>query len=738
MDNALDTNNHGDVSYSGTIEEVTYYNEDTCYAVVALLSEDGTLVPAVGTMPFVTEGEDATLSGTWTMHPEYGRQLLVLRYEKIMPHTTAAILRYLSSGSIKGIGKKTAARLVARYGESTFDVIENHPEWLSDISGISPKKAADIHKSFCEQDALRKIMMLAPDHISPLISMRAYKRWGGRAVDKIVENPYILCDEIFGVSFLAADALATALGGDPIAEMRLQSGLTYILDYNARANGHACLPVDKLLLAAEEALDAPQAAIVAALDAALADGQLVLHKSEGEQFVFSRSMDKKEKFVAKRLLELDRCVASFSTEDIERLVEHAEQRSGLIYATLQRRAIMESLTGGVLIVTGGPGTGKTTLIKAMVSVYKSLGLRMALVAPTGRAAKKMSEATGEEAQTLHRMLEMQRTETTEPIFRRNEENPLSQDVIIVDEASMIDLPLMDALLRATRRGMRFVFIGDADQLPSVGAGNVLCDLIESNRFNVVCLTEIFRQASESLIITNAHRVNGGSFPELHVTDRDFFYLNRPYSQIVSTISQLINTRLPRAYGEDIREKIQVITPSRKGRAGTEALNVMLQSCLNPPSRKKREIRAHGMVFREGDKVMQTRNNYDVSWEKNGVQGTGVFNGDIGIITQINEADKQISIFFDDRLAIYEFAMLEDIDLAYAISVHKSQGSEYPVIVLPLYDCPEPLRTRNLFYTAITRAKEMVILVGDEGIAEQMVENNRHVMRYTLLKERLQK
>ena len=726
------------VEFSGTVEEVIFSNADNHYAVIFLLNEKGEGIVAVGTMPFVHEGEEARVQGVFKSHPEYGHQLVVSYYEKMMPRQSADILRYLSSGAIKGVGKKTARAIVDRYGEDTFIVIEQHPDYLTDISGISPKKAASIHKSFIEQESVRRVMMLCRDHLSPTLAARVCKTLGKNAEERIKENPYILCERVDGVSFTMADSLAQSLGVLPSDLSRLQNGLIYLLEYNTQTNGHTCLPKDKLLSAAQAHLEASEDELFTALEACLAEGRIVTYKKDGQYFFFTRRYAEAEKYIARRLPELDRTAPAFSPEDVERLVERAESVNHLIYAPMQHFAIRESLSSGVLIVTGGPGTGKTTLIKALNEIFDSLGLRVALVAPTGRAAKRMSEATGAPAKTVHRMLEMQFAEDAPSFYCRNENNPIEEDVVIVDEASMLDVLLMEALLRATKRGCRFVFIGDADQLPSVGAGNVLCDLIASDAFRVVRLTEIFRQSEKSLIITNAHRINRGEMPDLDAKDRDFFFLPRPSgAQIADTVANLVSTRLPRAYGDDIKKKIQVITPTRKGSAGTENLNRLLQAVLNPPARSTREHAAHGIIFREGDKVMQIRNNYEVPWVKGTFEGTGIFNGDIGYIRKIDEKEKEMIIEFEDREATYEFGILDELEHAYAITVHKSQGSEYPVVILPLHDCPPMLRTRNLFYTAVTRAREMVVLVGSREIASQMVENNRQVLRYTAIRERLQ-
>ena len=464
---------------------------------------------------------------------------------------------------------------------------------------------------------------------------------------------------------------------------------------------------------------------------------MAVYKADGESYAMTREAADAECYIAKKLAALDGSVASFSAYDVASLVEKVEVELGISFASLQRRAIIDSLASGVMILTGGPGTGKTTVVRAMLSLFESMGLKTVLAAPTGRAAKRMSEATSHEAKTVHRMLEMEKSSVGVFKFMRNEKNPLDERVIIVDEASMIDLFLMEALLRAVRKGARLILIGDVDQLPSVGAGNLLCDLIGSERIRTVRLNEIFRQSEKSLIITNAHRINDGVCPILNVTDNDFFFVRRENeADIAKTVGDLICERLPRTYGEDIKDTIQVISPSKKGAGGIEILNAALQERLNPKRQFKKERVAHGITFREGDKVMQTVNNYDIEWEKNGIAGTGVFNGDIGVIDRIDLNDQYMDITFDDRVARYSFDKLEELDLAYAITVHKSQGSEYPVVIMPLYSCAPMLLSRNLFYTAVTRAKRMVILVGRGDIPERMVRNNREILRYTTLKSRL--
>ena len=721
---------------SGLVEAIVYRNDKNDYTVLEMAGDDDNLIAATGILPYVSEGEELILYGRWVTHATYGRQFAVDTYEKRLPSDIHAILRYLSSGAVKGIGPVLAGKIVTRYGAESFDVVEKHPEWLADIPGISMKKAAAISEAFREQTGVRSVMMFCRDFFGAAAATRVYKRFGAGAVGMTKENPYCLCEETLGIGFEKADEIAATLGVEKNAPVRLQNGLRYVLQYNAIANGHTCLPREKLVGAAVAQLGVSAEEISSAIDAALREGVLAACALDEEAYVYTAESAAAEEYVAKKMLLIDRRCAAYSTSDVDALLARVESEQGITYAGLQRRAIHAAMSGGVLILTGGPGTGKTTVVLALLRIFEHLGCNVALAAPTGRAAKRMSEAARCEARTIHRMLEMERTEdAAAPRFNRNSQNPLDEDVIIIDEASMLDLPLMQGLLRAMRNGTRLILIGDADQLPSVGMGNVLCDLIRSETFHTVALTEIFRQSESSLIVTNAHRINRGEMPVLDVADSDFFFVERVEEQVAATVASLVDQRLPRAYGEEIREKIQVITPSRKGRAGTEVLNGLLQARLNPPAEGKKEVTSRDRVFRTGDRVMQIRNNYEIEWEKNGVIGSGVFNGDIGIIEDIEKEQEALYIRFDDRLATYEFSMMDELEHAYAITVHKSQGSEYPVVIVPLCSCAPVLQTRNLLYTAVTRAKEKVVLVGRRDIASRMVENDRQDMRYTCLAER---
>ena len=519
--------------------------------------------------------------------------------------------------------------------------------------------------------------------------------------------------------------------------MRLLAGISYLLNYNASANGHTCVPKDKLLEAAAEQLGVDSSLVEDALNVAQARRMIASESFEDIEYIYLRTYYDAECYVAKKLLLLDAGCPSFDYEDIERMIDRSETQTGITYAPMQRRALYEALRSGVLLLTGGPGTGKTTIIKGLLNIFNSLGLRVALAAPTGRAAKRMSVATSAEAKTVHRMLETIRNEGVTPLFGRNRDNPLDEDVIILDEASMIDLPLIEALLVAMKRGSRLVFVGDADQLPSVGAGNVFGDLLACGRLNTVRLDEIFRQSGESMIVTNAHKINAGQMPDLSVTDKDFFFLPRREEEIAATVVDLLHRRLPRAYGDAVLEQTQIITPSRKGSNGTELLNGLLQEALNPKKADTAEISYRDRTFRIGDRVMQVRNNYGVEWVDNPTLAEGIFNGDIGVVESIGVEGEYMVVRYDgSRAARYDRSMYDELEHAYAITVHKSQGSEYGTVILPLYSCPPMLLTRNLVYTAITRARQRVILVGRRDILSRMIANDRHSMRYTLLAERL--
>ncbi len=722
---------------SGKIENVVFRNESNDYTVLEISDENELLVTAVGIMPLAFEGEEVVLSGHWTYHKEFGKQFNFNSFEKNLPKEIDGILQYLSSRTIKGVGPVTAVKIVNRYGLETFEVLEKHPEWLADIPGITMKKAAQIAESFREQTGIRGVMMLCKDYISPSEVTRVYKKFGGSALGIIEENPYMLCGGELGISFDKIDDLAKSMGHPMNSSARALAGIEYLLSYNGSNNGHTCLPSDKLIMAASQLLSLDSDKVSAMVDSFIRSGDLGRYRESEREYIMTHRAAEAEDFIAKTLHRLSSGVVRYGINDVSSLLEQVEAKLSIKLAPQQKKAVYQALENGVMVLTGGPGTGKTTIVKALISLFDSVGERVVLAAPTGRAAKRMSEATGYEAKTVHRMLEMERTQNGESRFCRNAKMPLDESVVIVDEASMLDLFLTEALVRALKRGARLILIGDSDQLPSVGSGNILDDIISSERISTVRLTEIFRQSKESLIITNAHRINSGESPILNITNNDFFFVRREREgDICSTIASLISQRLPKTYGADIKDQIQVITPSKKGVGGVEALNMVLQETMNPPLQFKREKAAHGTIFREGDRVMQISNNYELEWEKNGIEGLGLFNGDIGKIVRINKNESYMTIDFEDKLVKYPFDLLDELELAYAITVHKSQGSEYPVVIIPMYSCPPMLMSRNLLYTAVTRAKRMVILVGRSDIPPKMAQNNREVLRYTTLRQRI--
>ncbi len=729
----------GLLSIEGSVEKIIYQNEENGYTVCEIFTPSDEIFTLVGNMPYLSEGETVSALGSWVNHATFGKQFKVEFYEKQLPATETAILKYLASGAVRGIGKVTAQRIVSQFGADSFEVIEHNPQWLSEIPGISPKKAEQISASFAAQFGMRNVMMFCREYFGPTTAVRIYKKWGNGAVERIKQNPYILCGEIYGVGFEKADAIAKDLGMKKNAPERIAMGLKYVLMHNAASNGHSFLPLDKLCAVAKRLLSCEMNEIEDEAAALETRGEIVCVRHEGMKCAYLRDYYEAEKYTAEKLCALDRAGKNLGEDNVLSLISMVERESNMEYAVLQKRAICQAASNGVFILTGGPGTGKTTVVRAIIRVFDAMGLRIALAAPTGRAAKRMSQSAGEEAKTVHRLLEMEYGAEDKLRFRKNEKDQLEDDVIIIDEASMLDLMLTDALLKAIKPGARLILIGDVNQLPPVGAGHVFDDIIKSDRFATVELTHIFRQAQESLIVTNAHAVNHGEYMNLESKSGDFFFLPRQEdAQTAATIAELCKKRLPKSYGLTVFDGIQVITPSRKGDAGTEMLNSALQSVINPPARGKSEKKVRDFTLREGDKVMQIKNNYDIEWNKNGTQGFGIFNGDIGVIKKIDLSEELITVDFEDKICEYDYTMLDELELAYAITVHKSQGSEYPIVIMPLYRYTPKLLTRNLLYTAITRAQSIVILVGNGEVAKAMVDNNRQTKRYTGLRYALEK
>ncbi len=725
-------------SISGIIDSVIYRNDENGYTVCVIEDSEGYPITAVGIMPYLNEGDKLTAEGFWTSHKIYGKQFSVETFDRQLPGDEGDILRYLASGAVKGIGPKTAQKIVEQFGSDSFDVIENNPEWLVSVPGISKSKAEAISESFKTISGSREFMMFSRDFFPSATAMKIYKRWGAAAVDRIRTNPYSLCGTFRGIGFRRADVIAANLGMPADSSFRIESGILHVLSTEAVKNGHTCLPYDTLVECAVSLLFGSQreysAKIAEHIDNMAESSKLVMYACDIGKFVYHPYIYKAESYSAKKLVELSRLCPRIDESDINYLIDKSERCASIKYGASQRRAIEEALRGGVMVLTGGPGTGKTTIVKGLINIFESLDYPVCLAAPTGRAAKRMSETTSYEAKTIHRLLEMEYNSESEPKFVRCESNPLEEKVVIIDEASMIDINLLEALLKAVRGGTKLILIGDKDQLPSVGCGNVLSDILVSDSFRTVRLDAVYRQSESGRIITNAHRINMGMMPEISSKSTDFFFLERKNDELTAkTLCELVTKRLPKSYGDSIVEKIQIITPSRKGAAGTENLNIMLQNAMNPYSPKKGECKSRGIIFRAGDRVMQTKNNYQLEWTAtNGEAGFGVFNGDIGTIETVDKENGTITVNYDDRRCEYDSTLFEELEHAYAITVHKSQGSEYPVVIIPAYHCAPMLQSRNLLYTAVTRASKMVILVGDVEVLRTMVENDYHAERCTML------
>ncbi len=721
----------------GIIEDVVYADPTSGYTV-CVLNCLGEAVTIVGIMPKVGEGESVRVQGRWTVHPSFGRQFRVDYLETQPPSSAEAILRYLASGAVRGIGPTLAQRIVDAFEEESLNVIEYHPEWLADIHGISPKKANEIHRVYTEQFGVRPVILAFGEILGIAASVRIFKRYGTNAVDLIRKNPYRLCEDLIGIRFEKADALGQQLGLSPSCPDRIRACIFHIINDAAYQSGHCKLPSDSLVSHTATMLQIPEEDVWPVVNSMEENGELIVTETEETRFDALLLYHQAEQYVASKALNLAKNRPLFRITGIDEKLSDLEAETGLIYDEDQREAIRTAATHGFTLLTGGPGTGKTTIVHALIQIFRELNLSCALAAPTGRAAKRMTEACGKEAKTIHRLLEAAPGEEGLLTFRRDGENPLACKVLIVDEMSMVDVLLMEALLRAVRPGTRVILIGDVDQLPPVGPGNCFSAFLNSGRFPAMRLTKIHRQAEQSLIITNAHRINNGDLPDISRKDSDFFFLQRPDGdQTREAILSLCSDRLPARYQIDPMKDIQVICITRKGPLGTIELNRSLQEVLNPPSPGKRERKVGSKTFRESDKVMQIRNNYDLIWQKGAEDGEGIFNGDIGVIESINPQGEYMRINFDGRICDYDFTLLEDLELAYAITTHKSQGSEYRFVLIPSFRAPKPLMTRNLLYTAVTRAKEMVCLIGFPSVLSDMIQNNRIPIRYSSLPDLLE-
>lgn len=724
---------------SGYVDHIIYQNSDNGYTVLELMTGE-TMTTCVGTLIGLTDGMNVELEGEYTEHPSYGRQFKAAHFTEKEPEDELAIERYLGSGAIKGVGAALAARIVRRFGKETFRIIEEEPERLAEIKGISERKAQEISVQVEEKRSLRSAMLFLQQYgISLNLSVKIYNTYGEEIYSILQKNPYRLADDIEGVGFRIADEIASKVGIRTDSDFRIRSGLLYCLQ-QASGEGHTYLPQELLTARTSELLGVPAESIEKNMMDLAVERRLVMKRVDDQVHVYATVFYNMESNVA-HMLKMLNGPMGIAEAHVYKCIRHIEQATGIELAEHQKQAVVAAAREGVLVITGGPGTGKTTTIDSIIHYFDLEGLDFLLAAPTGRAAKRMSETTGYEARTIHRMLELGGEESVG--FGRDESNPLEADAIIIDEMSMVDLPLMNSLLKAVIPGTRLILVGDVNQLPSVGPGRVLKDIITSGQVPVVELTEIFRQAKESDIIVNAHRINRGEEVTLDNQSMDFFFLKRyDADQIINVTLQLVLQKMPK-FVEASPMDIQVLTPMRRGLLGVERLNTVLQHYLNPPDASKAEKERPNGIFREGDKVMQTKNNYQLQWEvrsRYGIpieKGMGVFNGDMGIIRIIDSFAQSLTVEFEEgRMVEYPFGSIDELELAYAITIHKSQGSEYPAVVIPLLSGPRPLMNRNLLYTAVTRARKCVTLVGDDRVFGQMIENVQEQQRYCGLCERL--
>ncbi len=721
------------ITLKGTIENITFRNSENGFTVLEF-SSDGEYISATGIMGELYEGERFTFSGRWETHPTYGRQFRIESAVGSVPETAEDMLSFLSSGIIKGVKEKTAQKIVSSFGSESFDVIENEPSRLAKINGISKAKAMQISQTFRRlKDERNAVIMLEKYGLKANECMRIFKKFGRKSADIVERNPYQLCNLDVGMDFDRASAIAECLPKKPDGIYRICEGIIYVMRHNLISNGHTCLPRVSLVDTASDFLGCAKDDAEIAVDTLKDNKRLIQESVFAKDMLFLPEMYEAERGSAEQILFISK-FAGKAFPDMEEQIKNAEVIGGVVYNERQRLAIKLAVEKGILILTGGPGTGKTTTLRGILRVFEDLGLEVALAAPTGRAAKRMSELTGKEAVTIHRLLEVEWDEDDRQKFKRNKRNPITAQALIVDELSMVDSLLFSSLLDALPIGCRLVMVGDSNQLPPVGAGNVLHDMIDSKTLPVVELDEVFRQAMESMIITNAHAIVSGEMPELSKTDRDFFFVNkRMPADAAKTISELCSERLPKAYGYSPFDDIQVLCPSKKGETGTVNINKMLQAVINPAAPSKKEHTFGTRVFRTGDKLMQTKNNYDIEWESGDKTGQGVFNGDIGILEKIDEDEMILCVRFDDRLAKIPFEFSSDMDFAYAVTIHKSQGNEFPAVIIPVTGINMYLQYRNLLYTAVTRAREIIILVGTAETVKAMVDNNRKQKRYSALK-----
>lgn len=724
------------VELSGSVEDVIYKNADNGYTVINLGCDEG-LIAVVGNLGDVNEGERLSLRGGWITSPKYGRQFKAAMCERSMPETESEISAYLGSGVIKGLGPAIAKKIVKQFGTEALDIIDNDCMQLTVIKGITSDKALYISNEYHKITGVNEVIkFLGEYNFGPAHAISVWSAFEHDSIKQIKTNPYILCTSGIDIDFRSVDRMAADLGFDAENSDRVRAGIVYVLHENANA-GHTCLPTEKLRESVCDNLGIKRRQFESCLDDCEEKDWVVRITLGKREFVYLPEYYLAETYIAKKLAFMLRTSAQYE-KDYSDEIRGVEFSENIQYEDLQRAAISACLTGSVFILTGGPGTGKTTTLNGVIKILKAQKKRILLCAPTGRAAKRMSDLTGEPARTIHRLLEVDFTAKGELKFKRNETNPLPADVVIADEMSMVDALLMCSLVRAIKPTSKFIMVGDSNQLPSVGAGNVLKDLIASHYIPSVELKEIFRQAAQSLIVTNAHRIVNGEFPVLDDRQNDFFFMNKSLeSDIAGLVIQLAKQRLPDTYGFSPIDDIQVLCPTKMGMAGTKELNKQLQSALNPPSQNKAELKFFDVIFRTGDKVMQTKNDYDVLWTKNNEKGSGIFNGDIGIIRSVDRFSQNVTIDFEGRVAIYTSEMLRRLEHAYAITIHKSQGSEYDAVIIPITAFTHNLLYRNLLYTGVTRAKKMIIVIGTKELVKTMVDNNRKMLRYSLLRPLLE-